>query len=66
MIEPPVPKVFDALLSTRVPTPLLVKPKPPETTPESVRPWTTLEALAVATLKVAAPDRAVVPANCSP
>ena len=73
LTKPPVmlivlaePKELLALPNTSVPAPLLVKPKPPETTPESVSPWTTAALEPPLTLKVAASDRVVVPANCSP
>ena len=66
MTEPPVPKVLRALLSTSVPAPLLVMPKPPETTPVRVSPWTIGALEPPLTLKVAAPDNTVVPVNSRP
>ena len=55
MIEPVPPKVFPVLDSTIVPAPALVSTtfddpvEPPLTTPESVKPWVSVEMLAVET-----------------
>ena len=49
-------KVFEVdplgLPKTKVPFPILVMLEVPETTPETVNPWTTFEAVALTTLKV--------------
>ena len=57
---------FVELESTSVPLPDFVRPVEPETGPDSVRPWTTFEAVAVATLKVPAPVSVVAPLNKAP
>ena len=55
-----------AFESTSVPAPDLARPKEPETGPASVRPCTTLEAVAVSTLNVPTPVSVVAPLKSAP
>ena len=59
-------KSLAELPKTRAPGPAFVMPKLPVTWPESVRPWTTFEALAVLTVKVGEAESVVVPVNSTP
>ena len=58
--------VFPELPRTKDPVPVLARVNVPPTTPESVKPWTRLEACVPPTLNVELPPRVVAPVNSSP